>query len=180
MSLLPGFATTAFSREWAMPNAETFSMPPVWRFVSRYLSGTSVDPFARNKTIATFTNDLDPSTTAQRHMDAEEFCRVLHGEGVACDVGLFDPPYSPRQISEVYKKIGLAVGMKETQNAALYRRVRDALDAIIRPGGVVLSFGWSSNGMGKERGYMIEEIMLVAHGGAHNDTICIAERKVKP
>lgn len=60
----------------------------------------------------------------------------------------------------------------------LYKRVRDAVDELLRPGGIVLSFGWSSNGMGKSRRYELEEILLVCHGGAHNDTICIAKRKL--
>ena len=168
---------TRFSREWAMPNHETFSIPPIGSFVMRYLRGVSVDPFARNKRLATHTNDLSPETTAAFHMDAELFCQMLAGQGVVCDVALFDPPYSPRQISAVYKSVGLTVGMKETQSALLYKRVRDALDKIMRPGGVVLSFGWSTNGMGIGRGYTLDEVLLVAHGGAHNDTICIAERK---
>lgn len=32
--------------------------------------------------------------------------------------------------------------------------------------------------MGKGRGYEIEEIMLVCHAGQHNDTICLAEKKL--
>jgi hypothetical protein len=32
--------------------------------------------------------------------------------------------------------------------------------------------------MGKGRGYQMEELLLVAHGGAHNDTIVVVERKV--
>ncbi len=39
----------------------------------------------------------------------------------------------------------------------------------------VLSFGWSTSCMGKKRGYRIDEILLVAHGGGHHDTICVAE-----
>jgi hypothetical protein len=54
---------------------------------------------------------------------------------------------------------------------------RDALDVVMLPGSIVLSFGWNSNGMGKTRGYELQEILLVAHGGAHNDTICLAEKK---
>ena len=54
---------------------------------------------------------------------------------------------------------------------------RVKVDALIVPGGVVLSFGWSSNGMGKTRGYEMFGILLVAHGGAHNDTIYLVERK---
>jgi len=95
--------------------------------------------------------------------------------GIVCDLGLFDPPYSPRQVSEHYRSIGREVGQKDTQTSALYSRIRKALDPIIRPGGIVLSFGWHSNGMGPQ--YEIQEVVLVAHGSAHNDTICIAERK---
>lgn len=168
-----------FSRTWAMPDADTFSIAPIGDFVRRYLAKArvSVDPFARNREWFTHTNDLNPETKAKSHMDAEEFCKSL--AGVECDLGIFDPPYSPRQISEVYKSIGLTVGMKETQSAVLYKRVRSAMDPLIPFGGTVLSFGWSSVGMGIKRGYEIIEIMLVAHGGAHNDTICMAERKLK-
>jgi hypothetical protein len=140
----------------------------------------SIDPFARNKRWTTFTNDLAPDTAAQFHMDAEDFCKKLHSDGVVADLGLFDPPYSPRQISEMYKSVGREVGMVETQNGALYRRVRDALDPVIKPGGIVLSFGWNSAGMGIKRRYETLEILLCAHGGGHNDTICVAERKLPP
>lgn len=169
-----------FSRAFAMPNSETFSIVEIGQFVQRYLSrsNSSIDPFARNKKLATYTNDLDPNTAANSHEDAEEFCKKLTG-GIRVDLALFDPPYSPRQISECYKSIGLEVGMKETQNGAFYKRVRDALDVLVDPGGVVLSFGWNSAGMGKGRGYEIEEILMVNHGGAHNDTICLAERKME-
>ena len=98
-----------FKRTFAMPNAETFSIPPIAEFVALFLkrSVVSVDPFARNKTLATHTNDLDPSTAAQSHCDAEEFLQILARQNVRADLGLFDPPYSPRQISECYKSIGL-------------------------------------------------------------------------
>lgn len=33
--------------------------------------------------------------------------------------------------------------------------------------------------MGLKHGFAIEEIMLVAHGGVHNDTIVMVERKVE-
>lgn len=165
-----------FSREWAMPGAETFTVPPIWRFVMRYASRSSisVDPFARNSSIATWRNDLNPDTAAPYHMDAEEFLREVVTD--KCDMALIDPPYSPRQISECYAKVGLSCGREETQSAALYKRVRRALQEVLTPGAIVLSFGWNSAGMGRSTGATIEEILLVNHGGAHNDTICIAER----
>jgi hypothetical protein len=54
------------------------------------------------------------------------------------------------------------------------------MDGIMKPSGVVLSFGWQSAGMGLGRRYEIIEIALINHGAAHNDTICMAERKLEP
>lgn len=168
-----------FSRVWAMPSGDTFSVPPIGAFVRRYLAASkvSVDPFARNNAWATYTNDLNPKTSAQRHMDAEAFLRELATEGVRVDLAILDPPYSPRQISECYKEAGLTVGMKDTQNAALYGRVKAALFPLLTPDSVVLSFGWNSGGMGNKYGFAPIEYMLVAHGGAHNDTICVAKSR---
>jgi hypothetical protein len=160
-----------------MPNAKTFEIKPIGEFVRAYLacSKVSVDPFARDQQLATFTNDIDMATAAEHHHDAEQFLSMLASRGLTCDLALFDPPYSPRQVSEHYRAAGLACGKKETQTSALYSRIRRALDPIVQPGGIVLSFGWHSNGMGP--GYELAEVLLVAHGSAHNDTICIAERK---
>ena len=36
---------------------------------------------------------------------------------------------------------------------------------------------WFQKAWRKARGFEIVEIMLVAHGAAHNDTICLAERR---
>ena len=169
-----------FSRKWAMPNHDTFTVPPIGEFVKHYLdkSVVSIDPFARNKKWASFTNDLNPATEAEYHMDAEAFLKMLSVEKVTADLVIFDPPYSPRQISECYKSIGMEVGMKETQSAILYQRVRNAIIPVLEPKGIVLSFGWNTVGMGKKHGFKIKEIMLVCHGGAHNDTICLAEEKI--
>jgi hypothetical protein len=169
---------TAMRRAWAMPSAKTFSIPPIDALIKSYTAGMEVivDPFARDSKHATITNDLNPDTEADYHMEAAEFCAMLAEQGVTADAVLFDPPYSPRQMAEVYQKVGIR-GMESTQNARLYKAVRDGLDAILRPGGVAISFGWNSAGFGKKRGYEPIEILLVAHGGAHNDTICVVERK---
>jgi hypothetical protein len=163
-----------------MPSGDTFSVKPIGEMVKRYLkeSNISVDPFARNKRWATHTNDLNPKTEAEHHMDAEAFMIMLAGQGVKCDLAIFDPPYSPRQISECYKEAGITVGMKETQNAALYARMKAALVPILAQDAIVLSFGWNSAGMGKKHGFEQIEILLCCHGAAHNDTICMAERRL--
>lgn len=165
------------SREWAMPCRNTFDCRPIGDFVKNYLHGISVDPFARNNQWATYTNDLNPDTQAQSHLDAEIFLQECASKGIKADCILFDPPYSPRQISECYKSIGLHVGMQETQNSVLYARIRKALLPLCKVGTIVLSFGWNSAGMGK-KGFRRRETLLVAHGGAHNDTICVADERI--
>lgn len=169
------------NRVWAMPSADTFDVPPIAEFVRRYLADSTVsaDPFARNKRWATYTNDIDTSTGASYHDDAEVFLNRLQADGVSVDLLIFDPPYSPRQISECYQRAGLPCSMTDTQNSRLYKRVRDAAMPILAPDAVVLSFGWNSSGMGKDRGFEIEEILICCHGSAHNDSICMAERRVQ-
>ena len=159
-----------------MPSGDTFSVPPIGDFVRRYLSAAkvSIDPFARNKRWATHTNDLNPATDAEHHMEARAFLVMLVERGVRADLLIFDPPYSPRQISECYAASGMKAGMADTQNAKLVKECRDLMRQIAMPGAACLSFGWNSAGMGK--GWQLEELMLVAHGGCHNDTICMAER----
>jgi hypothetical protein len=168
-----------FSRTWAMPSTDTFSCKPIGDWVKQRLSSShcSVDPFSRNKRWAKWTNDLNPKTEAEFHMDAEAFLVMLAERNVICDLLILDPPYSPRQISEAYSEAGLKCGMKDTQNSALYKRVKDAAMRILSVNASVLSFGWNTVGMGESRGFIQEEIMLVCHGGAHNDTICLAEIK---
>jgi len=163
---------TKFSVKWAMPSRWTFTIPPIKEFVHRHLLGKLiiVDPFCGESDIGTHRNDL-----AKGGQDAEEFVRGLIARGVRADAVLFDPPYSPRQISECYKQIGRTVTMADTQSAVMYGRVRRALAEILVAGGVSLSFGWQSSGFGKA--WPTSEILLVQHGGAHNDTICVAQTK---
>lgn len=160
-------------RAWAMPSPNTFDIPPIAQFISRYLRGVSVDPFSRNGTLATWRNDLDPTTAAAHHMEATAFLRMLLDQGVRANTLLIDPPYSPRQIAECYKVAGKIAGMEDTQSGRLLRECRDLMRELAAPGAVALSFGWNSTGMGAE--WPIAEILLVCHGGAHNDTICVAQ-----
>ncbi len=169
-----------YSRKFAMGNANTFSLKPVEELLRRWMpkEGVVVDPFARDSKWGTLTNDLNPNTSAQYHLLAEEFVETICPEfAINADVVLFDPPYSPRQISECYQQIGRACKTEDTQNARLYKRVKDGLDKSLKSGGIAICCGWNSMGFGLTRGYEMLEILLVPHGAAHNDTIVTVERK---
>lgn len=159
------------TRTWAMPSPATFSIPPISALLDRWLSDCAVviDPFSGDSLRGTLRNDLRHGTEATAWLATLD---------VRADAVLFDPPYSPRQISEAYKRVGLEVGMRETQNARLYKTAKDELDRLLKPGGIAICCGWNSAGFGKVRGYEFEEILLVAHGGAHSDTIVTVERKL--
>jgi hypothetical protein len=161
------------STVWAMPSKWTFSIAPIAAFLARHLDGCDVivDPFCGKSTIATHRNDI-----CDGGVDAEEYCQSLIVRGVCADAVIFDPPYSPTQLARSYRESGRKVTTQDTQNGALYSRVRTPLRELLRPGGVALSFGWQSSGFGKD--WRTTEILLVQHGGAHSDTICVAQ--VKP
>lgn len=90
------------NRVWAMPNKNTFSIKPIKDIIEKYIFGISIDPFANESSLAKITNDLDPTYNTEYHLDAMDFLRLFKNQSV--DVVLYDPPYSPRQVSESYKK----------------------------------------------------------------------------
>jgi hypothetical protein len=168
-------------REWAMPAADTFDIPVIGAFVRKYLnqSKISVDPFARNKRWATYTNDLNPETQADSHVEAKDFLDSLVDKGVKSDLVIFDPPYSIAQCSMVYQNVGLPVTQRDVQIWGRWTEHKAAIANLLTPDGYVLTFGWNSQGMGLKHGFILEELLLVCHGSAHNDTICIAERRAQ-
>lgn len=166
-----------FNRIWSMPNKNTFSIKCISELISKYNSPNllSIDPFANTNKSATITNDLDPDIDTDHTLDALEFLKMFDDNSI--DLVLFDPPYSPRQVSECYKKLGKTVNMQTTQ-ASFWSKMKIEIARILKKDGRVISFAWNSNGVGKTRGFKIEEILIVAHGGHHNDTICTVERKI--
>lgn len=164
------------NRIWSMPNSKTFSIKPIKELIEKHIKGLSVDPFANDSKIATITNDLDEQYDTTYHMDATDFLKMLDDNSV--DTVLYDPPYSPRQVSECYKALGKTVDMKTTQ-ASYWSKQKEEIARIVKKGGKVITCSWNSGGIGKKYGFEIIEILLVPHGGWHNDTIVVVEEKVE-
>jgi hypothetical protein len=164
------------TREWAMPSANTFSIDPIDKLLKRYchLQKVIIDPFANTSKLGTIRNDLNPDYQTEYCMDALDFLKEAETE--SADIVLFDPPYSPRQVSEVYMGVGRETSMQDTQ-ASFWSNCKDQISRIVKPQGLAISFGWNSMGMGKNRFFEIIEIMIVPHGGHKNDTIVTVERK---
>ena len=164
-------------RAWAMPNKNTFDIPPIRGLIAEELGEDTfwIDPFANCNHVADVTNDLNPTFDTDYHMDALDFLKMFGSKSV--DGVLYDPPYSPRQVSECYKNFGIEV-TQEITRASFWGNHKKEIARIVKPSGKVITFGWNSGGIGAKYGFIIRRILLVAHGGWHNDTICTVE--VKP
>lgn len=159
-------------RVWAMPSAWTFSIKPIASLLREEITGVWIDPFAgKNGAIyAQVTNDL-----ANGGIDALEFLKAQKDESF--DGILLDPPYSLRQVSEHYKKAGIKITGWHT-SAGWNARLKDEAKRLLKPGGKAICFGWSTMGIGKSRGFEMQRILLVPHGGSKNDTLVTVEKKL--
>lgn len=179
------------NRAWHMPNRNTFSIKPIKDIIIKYIQEQNpdiiLDPFANNNNIKNLiesvsnkssyiTNDLDASHSCDYNLEASDFLNLFDDNSI--DFVLYDPPYSNRQISEVYKKINRVVSIQDTQSS-YFSKFKKQIKRIVKKDGIVISFGWNSNGIGKCNDFEIIEILIVAHGAAHNDTIVTIERKIK-
>lgn len=164
-------------RIWAMPNKNTFDIKPIKKLIQEELNKDKlwIDPFANKNKFASVTNDLNPEYDTDYHMDALEFLKLFADASI--DGVLYDPPYSPRQVSECYKDFGYEVTTKTTQ-ASFWTNHKKEISRIVKSNGKVITFGWNSGGIGQKYGFEIQRILLVPHGGWHNDTICVVERKI--
>lgn len=164
-------------RAWAMPNKNTFSIKPIKELLTEEVDNKNnlwIDPFANTNKWGNITNDLNPEYDTDFHMDALDFLKQFENESV--DGVLFDSPFSNRQIVECYKNVGKHI-FQETTQASFWGNLKKEIARIVKPNGKVISFGWNSGGIGKTNGFTITRILLVPHGGHHNDTICTVEMK---
>jgi len=108
------------NRIWAMPNKNTFKIKPIRELIERRIKEVKdknpnaiiIDPFANKNKIANITNDLDTQFDTDYHLDAIDFLKMFNDNSV--DMVLYDPPYSPRQVSECYRKLDKTVNMQTT------------------------------------------------------------------
>jgi len=165
------------NRTWAMPNSNTFSIKPIKELLEKYVDKNKVwlDPFANTNKFATITNDLNPEYDTDFHLDALEFLKTFEDNSIDGGI-LFDPPYSPRQVSECYKSFDMTVNMQTTQ-ARFWSNIKKEISRICTQDAITISFSWNSGGVGKKYGFEQIEILLVPHGGWHNDTIVTVEKK---
>ena len=136
-------------RIWAMPNKKTFTIKPIAELIKEEIGDDYLDPFPFEY--------KEDATDYLKRSEPKKF-------------SVFDPPYSPRQLQECYKGNGEYDTKASTWSNWKNLLAGKTLEKCI-------SFGWNSGGLGAVRGFKITRILLVPHGGMHNDTICTVEVK---
>ena len=166
-------------RAWAMPNKNTFSIKPFKELIETWRDKIGakviVDPFANTSKFGTVTNDIDPSMPTDYHMNAKDFLQMFEDNSV--DMVLYDPPFSPNQVKTCYTKLNMTVDWEST-SASFWSQQKAEIGRILKQGGICITFGWNSGGVGKKYGMETREILFVAHGGGHNDTFAVVDEKI--
>ena len=165
-------------RIWAMPNKATFTIKPIKELLKEEVVGEKwADPFAGYNSPVEYTNDLNKDIPTKWHLDALDFLRRLKDNSM--DGILLDPPYSITQAKECYSGYGMdKLNIKPT-SMKYWAEVKNEMKRIIKKGGKSICFGWNSMGLGKNRGFRMDRILLVPHGGSKNDTIIVVETKLE-
>ena len=147
-------------------NKHTFKVNDIREWVETVCEGYTLNLFAGfiKLNINEFRNDLDKSALADTNKDALKF--IYEYQGKKFDTILLDPPYSFRKSMEFYNG-----NMRSP-----FKALKDNIVPLLNKNGLVITFGYHSNTMGKLRGFVQERIALFSHGGATHDTIASVER----
>lgn len=160
-----------------MPNQWTFTILPIRELLKQEVSGgVWADPFAGKNSPAGITNDLRENMPTTHHLDALDFLKQLKTN--SCDGVLFDPPYSITQAKHCYEGYGMDRLNTKPTSMKYWGDCKSEIARITKKGGKVICFGWNSMGIGKNRGFEMQRVLLVPHGGSKNDTIVTVETKL--
>lgn len=150
----------------------TFESPKIREWVEDRSKGLVLNLFAGRTllNLDEIRNDVDPEMNADYCKDALKFVRdwsVLVSKELKdqFDTIIADPPYSYRKSMEMYN------GNLNSR----FKMIADEIPKILKPEGIVISFGYHSTFLGQKRGFDLKELCVFAHGGAQHCTIGIIE-----
>lgn len=139
----------------------------IWMSIPDSWNGEKVcDPFARNCQIGhIWTNDINPETGANYHLDALEFLKIVPSDSM--NIVIFDPPFSTHQNDTKYEFDG------ESKNIytipGYVKKCMKEIERILIPGGYLLKYGYNSTrhlpSLEFKKGWLIN------FGGNRNDVI---------
>jgi hypothetical protein len=175
---------------------QPFSNKHVRRILDKYIrhhneanfpsSALFIDPFARDSFTTVLpgclTNDLNSEMPTTYHAEANEWCEwLLHNRLGANSVDLifFDPPYSLRLLKDHYDHEDIPLERWQTWN--MFGRAKNACAKLLKVNGHFISFGYTTRGLGRRRGFDKEQIHILQSNKTPDsyDVLMTIERKVQ-
>ncbi len=146
------------------PARYTFEAPQVKRWVEAHSYGAVLNLFAGRTQLKLdeYRVDLDPTVHPDFCGDAFEFVQTTE---MRFDTIILDPPWSERKAREKYG--GRMIGR--------FTKLKDHVQRILKPGGRIITVGYSSTGMSASRGFKKVALCVINHGGDHDDAFAVAE-----
>ena len=152
------------------PNRWTFQSDKIRGWVEQWLEGRVLNACAGKTRLQhdgeIVRNDIDEQRDADFHVDVTEIAD--HFDRCSFDTIVFDPPYSEYQSTTKYN--GKSVG-----SAALAKR---QFHELLRPGGVVIQFGFTTTNMPMELGYQREAVAVFNTLGQMKDYLGTVDRRM--
>lgn len=146
----------------------TFEYTPARKFVEERLRGRVLNACAGKSKLNhsdVVRNDLNPGRDADTHHDVSEIAR--HFDARSFDVVVFDPPFDDLQAEDKYDSL------RADRVLEAFRQ----FDELVKPGGLVITFGWNSWGMSSLGAWDREETVLFQRGPVKRDVIATADRR---
>jgi len=149
------------------PNRWTFKSDKIRRWVEQFLQGRVLNACAGKTTLAhdheIVRNDIDEQRDADLHVDVCEIADVF--DSGSFDTVVYDPPFSTYQSTRTYD--GEAVGDDAV--------AKQQFDELLRPGGRVIQFGYSTTCMPMELGYARQAVAVFNTLGRMNDYLGVVD-----
>lgn len=157
------------------PKRWTFEQPKLKEWVISWCDvqdkGDVLNLFAGKTQLGVDEVRVDISNEFKPHFycDAYDFVSMAISNEIIFNTIILDPPYNLRKSREKYN--GKYIGS--------FTKIKNLLPRILYPNGRIITLGYDTVGMSKSRGFEKIAICVVCHGGDHNDTLCLVERKIE-
>jgi len=159
----------ALSYWTVQPNRWTFQSDKMRHWVEKRLQGRVLNACAGKTTLVhdheIIRNDIDEDREADLHADVCTIADELEAESF--DTIVYDPPFSQNQANRSYDG-------KQVGDDALAKR---QFDELLRPGGRVIQFGFSTTCMPMSMGYERREVAVFNTLGRMNDYLAVVDEK---
>lgn len=158
------------------PNSETFSQEKIESWVLEQLKPAGVERILNpcagptelsvDSDTTVIRNDINPDHEADTHIDFRQLDQEFAAESF--DGIVFDPPYTTNQSQETYG----------VDDAGFYEpEAKEALDTLLKPGGVFIQFGYTTTIMPPKKGCEMEKVTLFNTLGDQDDYIAAVSTK---